>query len=325
MSAQGLILWNNTSATLISVNGSTMLPYNPSSPATIYYFGLFIAPIGTPAPTGPGPWPGINDPNWQFVVAYTINSSAASGAGRMLNPGVATVPGYDAGSNVNFLVRYWQSTSGTTNWPAAKPGLTTLATSAVGAAVLGGGPFPIPQAFGVAAGQIGGFGGLCLSCFPPWFVVSPSNTSATLGSDATLYSQAMTYGGGLSYQWRKGGAFLPGAVNAFLTLTNVTLSDSGTYDVLATNFYGSAHSFAATLTVFLPVIPATLVSPAYTTNRQFQFSVVGTVGSNYVVQVATNLASPTTWLSLFTNVSPFTFVDSNAQNFPQRFYRAQAH
>lgn len=59
-------------------------------------------------------------------------------------------------------------------------------------------------------------------------------------------------------------------------------------------------------------------------NNQFQFTVTGIAGSNYVVQVATNLSPPTTWISLFTNASPFTFVDSNANSFPQRFYRAQA-
>jgi hypothetical protein len=107
-------------------------------------------------------------------------------------------------------------------------------------------------------------------------------------------------------------------------LTNITLSDAGSYDVMASNLYGSKTSSVATLTVMVPAIAATLGSPTYTPNNQFQFTVTGTTGSNYVVQVATNLPPPTTWISLFTNVSPFTFVDSNAQGFPQRYYRAQA-
>lgn len=48
--AQGQINWANTSGTLISVNGVSMPVNNPPSPSTTYYFGLFIAPFGTPAP-----------------------------------------------------------------------------------------------------------------------------------------------------------------------------------------------------------------------------------------------------------------------------------
>ena len=52
---------------------------------------------------------------------------------------------------------------------------------------------------------------------------------------------------------------------------------------------------------------------------QFQMLITGTPGSNYVVQVSTNLAAAN-WLPLFTNASPFTFTDTNA-NTPQQFYR----
>jgi hypothetical protein len=148
-SAQGLINWANSSTTLISVNGSPM-PVS-TTPATTYNFGLFIAAAGTAAPTG------INDANWQFVAAYAVNSTAAAGAGRMLNPGIATVTGFGAGSSVSFIVRAWQSTTGGGDWAAAKPGILTSGTSALGSALLGGGAIGTPSAFGVGAGQIGGF------------------------------------------------------------------------------------------------------------------------------------------------------------------------
>lgn len=149
MSAQGLINWANTSSTLISVNGSLMPP--STSPETTYNFGLFIAPIGTAAPSG------IDDPNWQFVAAYTINSTAAAGAGRMQNPGLASVAGYAPGTSANFIVRAWQSTSGGNDWTAAKSGLMALGTSTLGTGLIGG-DFPPPLfAFGSNSGQIGGF------------------------------------------------------------------------------------------------------------------------------------------------------------------------
>ena len=64
-----------------------------------------------------------------------------------------------------------------------------------------------------------------------------------------------------------------------------------------------------------------LTAPAYTTNNQFQFTVTGQVGSSYVVQASTNLATPN-WLSLRTNAAPFTFVETNAALYPLRLYRA---
>jgi endonuclease G len=57
------------------------------------------------------------------------------------------------------------------------------------------------------------------------------------------------------------------------------------------------------------------------TNNQFKFTVNGWTGPNYVVQAATNLAAPN-WISLQTNAAPFVFIQSNAQLFSQRFYRA---
>ena len=57
------------------------------------------------------------------------------------------------------------------------------------------------------------------------------------------------------------------------------------------------------------------------TGGGFQFLVTGTAGSNYVVQVTTNLAPPN-WTSLFTNASPFTFTDANPGAASQKFYRA---
>lgn len=291
--------------------------------ATTYYFGLFVAPLGTPAPAAY--WSGINDTNWQFVAAYAMNSTAASGAGRMQNPGIATVTGYDVGTTVSFVVRAWRSASGAAGWPPP-PDLTDFAQSALGTAVLGGGQTSVPMAFGTGPGQIGGFSGGCLECIPPEFLVNPSDTVASAGNDVTLETMARHHWlpSPITYQWRKQFVPITGATVANLTLTNITLADAGSYDVLASNPFGSTTSSVAQLTILSSTIAATLSSPTYTTDNQFQFTVTGTAGSNYAVQVATNFPVSSAWISLITNASPFTFVDSNAQNYPQRFYRAQA-
>jgi endonuclease/exonuclease/phosphatase family metal-dependent hydrolase len=67
--------------------------------------------------------------------------------------------------------------------------------------------------------------------------------------------------------------------------------------------------------------PATLSAPAY--NGAFQFIVTGSANSNYMVQASTNL-SGSNWISLLTNTSPFTFVETNVGVYPTRFYRAVA-
>jgi len=155
--AQGTLNWANQTTTLISLSGGVM-PAR-TTPETTFNFGLFIAPIGTqpPAMTGAGGIDGIADANWQLVAAYSQNStSVAAGAGR-LPAGTATIAGFNSGTSVNFIIRAWQSSTGGADWAAARPGLTFLGTSALGTAILGGGAFPLPVAFGTGAGQIGGF------------------------------------------------------------------------------------------------------------------------------------------------------------------------
>jgi len=56
-------------------------------------------------------------------------------------------------------------------------------------------------------------------------------------------------------------------------------------------------------------------------NGQFNLTITGDTGPDYIVQASTNL---TVWSSIFTNVSPvppFVWYDANASNFNQRYYR----
>jgi hypothetical protein len=56
------------------------------------------------------------------------------------------------------------------------------------------------------------------------------------------------------------------------------------------------------------------------TNRQFHFRLIGTSGQSYILQASTNLSA---WTPLQTNSATFyDFTDTNAVNFPRRFYRA---
>jgi Immunoglobulin domain/Beta-propeller repeat len=54
-------------------------------------------------------------------------------------------------------------------------------------------------------------------------------------------------------------------------------------------------------------------------NQWFAISIAGSPGRSYTIMASTNLLD---WVSLQTDVSPFTLPDTNSTGFPQRFYRA---
>jgi len=111
--------------------------------------------------------------------------------------------------------------------------------------------------------------------------------------------------------------------NVTFRIVNYGGGPSGTWYI-----YDTANSTAPDLSVQgivtqvmtnAPALPPTFTLLSVT-NNQFQFTVNGTTGSNYVVQAATNLAMPD-WISLITNPAPFVFADTNVALFPSRFYR----
>jgi PEP-CTERM motif-containing protein len=171
---QGQINYNNSATTLatstINPTGAGATPIGPNTVGSpnLFYFGLFVAPMGTPAPltSFTDQRVGLHDPNWQFVGAYAVNSTAATGAGRLQNPGSPAIAGFPGGSTVNFIVRGWSANMGTT-WAEVVAFIdaipndlgTTYGTSAMAVnAILGGGgtPLPIPSAWGLGASQISG-------------------------------------------------------------------------------------------------------------------------------------------------------------------------
>lgn len=118
------------------------------------------------------------------------------------------------------------------------PGGTALSTWSNGAVALPGGGF--------GAIEIGG----PLPAFPN-VVTHPTSRTVTVGSDTTLSVFAVG-SSPLSLQWRKDGVPVVGATTSTLTLTNVSLSNGGNYDVVVTNFLSSVTSSIAVVQV-LPI------------------------------------------------------------------------
>lgn len=76
---------------------------------------------------------------------------------------------------------------------------------------------------------------------PPLVLVPPQNQIASLGSNVTFFT---TISGSptMYYQWRKDGTNLVGATATNYTIASVTTNHVGSYDVVATNAYGSVTS-----------------------------------------------------------------------------------
>lgn len=98
---------------------------------------------------------------------------------------------------------------------------------------------------------------------PPVITSQPLSQSVVQCSDVTL-SVAVAGTDFVGYQWRRNGADLAGATGAELVLTNVRVSDAGSYDVVVSSEMASTTSEAAMLTVLDPApvltCPANLVA-----------------------------------------------------------------
>ena len=144
----------------------------------------------------------------------------------------------------------------------------------------------------------------------------PLTNSVALAGQTKTLSVTATGTGALRYQWQFNGTNLPSAVSPVLTLNKITTNQAGTYSVVVYNSTGSTSS-TAELTVYATAA-ATLASTAHAAG-QYALIVAGVPGYNYVVQASTDLVN---WVPVQTNTAPFTFVDTNASQFGQRFYRS---
>jgi endonuclease/exonuclease/phosphatase family metal-dependent hydrolase len=99
---------------------------------------------------------------------------------------------------------------------------------------------------------------------------------------------------------------------------------AGSYGTSGTVRFDMVTVIGTTITGSNPPPTAAVLSAAgLNGSGQFRFTITGSAGSNYVVQVSTNLAI-SNWLPLQTNSSPFSFVETNSGWYSQRFYRALA-
>ncbi|HTV63269.1 MAG TPA: immunoglobulin domain-containing protein, partial [Verrucomicrobiae bacterium] len=150
----------------------------------------------------------------------------------------------------------------------------------------------------------------------PAITIEPTNEIA-LWDERTNFVVAATGVPAVSYQWSFDGTNISGATNAVLTLADLQATNAGNYTVQVTNVFGSLVSSNATLSLYPSPVPA-VNGISFSATNGMTFYVAGVPGFNYAVEASTNLVD---WQTLITNLSPFSFLDTNATNLPRQFYR----
>ncbi len=111
---------------------------------------------------------------------------------------------------------------------------------------------------------------------PPSISHQPSKVNTSVGGSAS-FSVSASGNPSPAYQWRKDGVAIPGATSSSYTLTNISASEAGTYDVVVSNSQGSVTSSGAALTVTAsnsaPTVTQQPNSATVTTGNSVTFSV----------------------------------------------------
>lgn len=121
-----------------------------------------------------------------------------------------------------------------------------------------------------------------------------------------------------------------GITNTTFTVTGLVPGSMHEWGVRAHDGGGYASGFDYGPTVMNPVpAPASLSAVALAGSGGFQFTVSegGSVLQTVLIQATLTPADPNSWQqigSVFPTSNPFTFTDSNASQFPARFYRITA-
>ena len=260
MTAAPTELWG---AVASSADGTKMIALAGYSPPVSSTYLIFIS-----ADSG-STWTTIDSPNQPWGrVALTADGlkliTVVGGGGIYIWQPITPVIGTQllnqtvpAGTNVTFSIGVLGTTPpayqwqfNTTNLIGATNAIYTLTNVALSAS--GSYAVLVTNSFGKSLST-----SALLTVLPAIITSQPQPTSQTVASGIDItYSVSALTTVPLSYQWQINGTNLLNATNATLTLTNVTLTDSGIYTVLLTNVFGGVLSSNAQLTV-LPALVTT--------------------------------------------------------------------
>ena len=150
-------------------------------------------------------------------------------------------------------------------------------------------------------------------------ITNPPRSQAVMVGSSATFTVGASGTPPLTYQWLKKGQLLAGATSVAYGLPSAQLSDAGGYSVWVRSWGGSLTSAVATLTV-LPTLVIT--KPTRLGNGQFQFTLSGGPGSNYWVQVSSDLKTWTNFTTVTLSNGVLDVLDPST-GLNQRFYRAK--
>ena len=152
---------------------------------------------------------------------------------------------------------------------------------------------------------------------PPSITSQPTNVTVTAPAAAN-FSVAATGDTPMSYQWRRNGVDIGGAINASYTLNPTIVADNGAqFSVVVSNAAGTVTSAAATLTVNAGSAPPSITTqPANVTVTApvaANFSVVATGTAPLAYQWRRNGANISGATSAGYSLNPTSLADNGAQ------------
>jgi hypothetical protein len=156
------------------------------------------------------------------------------------------------------------------------------------------------------------------------FITKPLLSRTTSAGSAIILNASVMGSQPLNYQWQFNGTNLAGATNAMLALTNLPVTVAGSYRCLVSNVLGSVITSNATLTVTRQPLCFD-VSPdcPQIINGSLRLRLLNLAGAGPVlIEASSDLK---TWKPVYVSgpvVGTLEFLDVDAANHPQRFYRA---
>ncbi len=173
---------------------------------------------------------------------------------------------------------------------------------------------------------------LTVTNFGPTFATNVQVSDSSLPSlGLTLVSSTATTGSvarsGSTVIWNVGTLGTLANNNGGQAALEMQVNDSGTIinsaTVSATTSDPNPADASGSVTINgIVSTPPNVSAVVVNNNGTFQFTVSGQSGLEYIVEASTNLIN---WVPVYTNpppyVSPFTFIDSSALTYPDRYYR----
>lgn len=155
-----------------------------------------------------------------------------------------------------------------------------------------------PNAFATFSSSSGSLNALVSVPAPasaPIITTQPAATSITIGQSGSVSVVATSPDGGtLSYQWRKNGTDISGAISSSYSITNAVSGDAGTYSVVVTNTLGSSTASTTSSAVTVATTQPTTTTTATTEPAVAPTTTVAPVANTTTTVPATTTTTTTT-------------------------------